>query len=61
VRIFGQPVITPGMGRKYPQGLEMANNHPVYTSRGVGVLGIPVRIACRPEVTVLTLTGMTQA
>lgn len=29
----------------------------VYTTRGLGVVEIPFRIACRPEVTVLTLTA----
>ncbi len=55
VRIFGRPIITPPLGTKYPQGLQQAKNHPVYTSRGVGMMGVNIRIGCRPEVTLITV------
>lgn len=49
------PLYTPKYGRDYPEGLEMARNHPVYTTRGVGVLGPQLRLFCPPEVTLLRI------
>jgi predicted MPP superfamily phosphohydrolase len=47
------PLHTPKYGRDYPEGLQMARNHPVYTTRGVGVMGPQLRLFCPPEVTLL--------
>jgi predicted MPP superfamily phosphohydrolase len=48
------PVLPP-LGRRYPWGLRRAPGHWVYTNRGLGVGGIPLRWNNPPEVTLLTL------
>lgn len=53
----------PKYGRKYPIGLQHAGGLPVFTSRGIGGVSIPVlhwpiRFCCRPEVSVLTLRSL---
>jgi predicted MPP superfamily phosphohydrolase len=56
VRIPFLPVLqVPRYSRKYPEGLQHAQNHLVYTTRGVGMVGPQVRTFCAPEVTILTL------
>ena len=57
VRVFGQPIITPQLAKRYKQGLEQAQDHPVYVSRGVGMVQPAIRFDCPPEVTVLTISG----
>ncbi len=46
----------PPWGRKYPGGLFRINDLTLYTNRGVGMVSWQVRFACRPEVTLFTLT-----
>jgi predicted MPP superfamily phosphohydrolase len=55
VPLVGPPRLPP-MGRKYYAGLYKVDQMYVYTNRGLGVVGIPVRFFCRPEITVITLT-----
>ena len=56
IRVPGlPPVYCPNYGRKYPEGLENTLMHPVYTTRGVGMMGPQMRLCCPPEVTLLTL------
>ena len=56
VRLPGlPPIICPRFGRKYPEGLQTTKTHPVYTTRGVGMMGPQMRFCCPPEVTLLTL------
>lgn len=55
IRLPGLPLHCPRYGRKYPEGLRQAAHHPVYTTRGVGMMGPQMRFCCPPEVTVLTL------
>lgn len=55
IRLPGLPLYCPEYGRKYPEGLRQAAHHPVYTTRGVGMMGPQMRFCCPPEVTVLTL------
>ena len=45
----------PVQGRKYDQGLNRVRDMWVYTTRGIGVIGPPVRLNCRPEITEITL------
>lgn len=52
---LGAPVL-PKYGAKYVAGLYRTGELWVYATRGVGVIGPPVRFGCRPEVTHLTLT-----
>lgn len=47
----------PEMGIKYPSGLYTFPSTPfrLYTTRGVGMTFMPIRLFCRPEITVITL------
>ena len=56
IRLPGLPPLhCPVYGRKYPEGVQQANNHLVYTSRGVGMMGPQMRFCFQPEVTLLTI------
>jgi len=56
VRLPGLPIIyAPSAGRKYPEGLMKAKRHQVYTTRGIGMGGVQIRLFCPPEITFLTL------
>lgn len=48
-------LVLPRHGRKYVQGLYRVKDMWVYTTRGIGVIGVPVRLNCRPEITEITL------
>jgi uncharacterized protein len=50
------PIFTPDLGKKYSQGLFQVNDTWLYTNRGLGVISVPLRFNCPPEVTLLTLT-----
>jgi predicted MPP superfamily phosphohydrolase len=43
-------------GEKYPSGRYRVGNMALYTNRGVGMINLPLRFNCRPEITVFTLT-----
>jgi hypothetical protein len=49
------PPIKPYLGEKYTQGLFKVRDTWLYTNRGLGVISIPLRINCPPEVTQLVL------
>lgn len=53
----GKPFIRPYLGRKYVQGLHRVNQSWIYTSRGIGTTGVPLRRNCAPEITHLTLVA----
>lgn len=53
--LIGAPLL-PLWARKYPIGLQRVQDTWVYTNRGLGVVDPPVRLNCRPEITLLTLT-----
>jgi predicted MPP superfamily phosphohydrolase len=53
------PLHLPKYATHYPEGLRQGPHHPVYTTRGVGTTGPPIRLFCPPEVTVLHLHGQT--
>lgn len=56
IRIPGlRPLHCPKYGRRYPEGFQQTTQHPVYTTRGVGMIGPQMRFCCPPEVTVLTI------
>lgn len=56
IRLPGLPPLhCPKYGRHYPEGLQQAPHHPVYTTRGVGMIGPQIRLFCPPEVTLLRL------
>jgi predicted MPP superfamily phosphohydrolase len=52
---FVGPPHLPPMGRKYHTGLYKVGSMLEYTNRGLGMVGLPVRFCCRPEITVFTL------
>lgn len=61
----GGQIVLPGLGavaaqvqdRRFISGFSSIGDVHVYTSRGLGYVGLPVRFHCPPEITVLTLTG----
>lgn len=56
IRILGMgSFITPHLGHKYDRGLFKVNDMWLYTNRGIGVISIPARYNCPPEVTEITL------
>ena len=57
IPFLGPPRLPP-LGRKYPKGLYMVGTMALYTNRGIGTVGLPVRFFARPEITVLTLKAM---
>jgi predicted MPP superfamily phosphohydrolase len=52
------PLVLPRFGQKYHNGLNRVQNSWVYTTRGIGVIGPPVRFNCPPEITEITLTTL---
>lgn len=52
---FVGPPHLPPMGKKYHTGLYKVGNMLQYTNRGLGMVGLPVRFCCRPEITVFNL------
>ena len=51
------PIFTPHLGKEYSQGLFRVNETWLYTNRGLGVISVPLRFNCPPEVTLLSLTS----
>jgi uncharacterized protein len=45
----------PYLARKYPMGHYHFGEFQLYTNRGIGVIGLPMRFLCPPEITVFTL------
>lgn len=52
--LLGAPVLPP-LGRKYPLGLYRVRNLQLYTNPGLGVVGLPFRFDCPPEITCFTV------
>ncbi len=54
---FLGPLFTPELSEKYQEGLYFVGpqDTPLYVNRGIGTTRIPVRLFCRPELTVFTL------
>jgi hypothetical protein len=49
------PVILPYLGRKYDYGLYRVRDMWLYTNPGIGMISVPYRFNCPPEVTEFTL------
>jgi predicted MPP superfamily phosphohydrolase len=49
------PIILPYLGRKYDYGLYRVNDMWLYTNAGIGMISVPYRFNCPPEVTEFTL------
>jgi len=52
---FLPPLHLPPLGRKYVEGLFRQGETQLYVNRGIGAVGLPFRLNCPPEITVLTL------
>jgi len=52
---FIGPVILPFGGRKYVEGLFRLDRMQLYVNRGIGAVGLPIRLNCPPEITLFTL------
>jgi uncharacterized protein len=52
---FMNPLYLPDMAKKYVWGLYRIGQLTLYTSPGLGTVGLPVRFNCPPEITLLTL------
>jgi predicted MPP superfamily phosphohydrolase len=51
------PLMLPPWGQLYDRGLYRIENAQIYTTRGIGMVGVPVRFNCPPEVSCITLTA----
>lgn len=45
----------PALGKKYVEGWFQLGRMQLYVNRGIGTIGIPFRLDCPPEITLLTL------
>jgi uncharacterized protein len=52
---FLGPLVLPPLGMKYPEGHYRFNQMQLYVNRGLGTVGLPFRLNCPPEITVITL------
>lgn len=52
---FWGPLHLPLGAQKYPRGFYQLGEMRLYTNRGLGTIGVPVRFCARPEITVFTL------
>lgn len=55
------PVLTrfalPSFGQRYVKGLYRSGRMLLYVNRGLGMVGLPMRFNCRPEITLITLAA----
>jgi predicted MPP superfamily phosphohydrolase len=49
------PLTLPPMGLKYPEGHYQLGHMQLYVNRGIGTVGLPVRLNCPAEITHITL------
>jgi len=49
------PLTLPVLGRKYVAGSFQLGGLKLYVNRGIGTVGLPFRLDCPPEITVITL------
>ncbi len=52
---FLGPLVLPPLGEKYPEGHYRFKQMQLYVNRGIGTVGLPFRLNCPPEITVITL------
>jgi len=48
-------VVLPPFARKYPRGAYRVGQLQLYTNSGIGVIGLPIRFMCPPEVSIFEL------
>jgi len=55
------PIFTPPLGKKYVSGLyrfpHAGTTSLLYVNRGLGTVGLPLRLWCPPEITLITLSA----
>jgi predicted MPP superfamily phosphohydrolase len=49
------PLYLPALAKKYIQGLYKIRDLTLYTNVGLGTVGLPIRLNCPPEITLLTI------
>jgi len=49
------PLILPPLGKRYPEGLYHFGHMQLYVNRGIGTVGLPLRLNCPAELTHITL------
>lgn len=52
---FVRPLYLPDLARKYVWGLYRIRDLTLYTNPGLGTVGVPVRLNCPPEITLITM------
>lgn len=52
---FLGPLVLPLFGRKYPAGPYQLGRMQLYVNRGIGTVGLPLRLNCPPEISNFTL------
>jgi hypothetical protein len=52
---FLPPFVLPPFGQRYVEGLFRYGPTQLYVNRGIGTVGLPLRLFCPPEITVFTL------
>ena len=52
---FIRPMYLPDLARKYIWGLYQIGKLTLYTNPGLGTVGVPVRLNCPPEITLISL------
>ncbi|HEX3570407.1 MAG TPA: metallophosphoesterase [Acidobacteriaceae bacterium] len=52
---FLPPAFLPEYGKKYVRGWFRSGRTQLYVNRGIGTIGVPLRMNCPPEITLLTL------
>ncbi len=50
------PLVLPPMGKKYVEGHFQFGHMQLYVNRGIGTVGLPFRLNCPSEITLLTLS-----
>jgi predicted MPP superfamily phosphohydrolase len=54
---FVPPINLPTLGKRYVEGLFRAGGTQLYVNRGIGTVGVPMRLNCPPEITEITLSA----
>ena len=52
---FMGPLTLPSLGKKYVEGWFRLGEMQLYVNRGIGTVGVPFRLDCPPEITLITL------
>ena len=56
IRIPGiRPLSLPPLGKLFPEGHYLVGGSQLYVNRGIGTVGVPFRLNCPPEITLMTL------